>query len=243
MKGMVGKYQKWTSRVVILRVNMSCTRSWELEVSLIFLLPVGSRRSFSSFPRPQRLIFSHLLAFGAVYAARTRGNVRDGKRLYVAAKFTPITAAKKQAGGIIRHDEFGLIFNEVLALALLRDNPGVPALHAVYAHGCTLITVMELFGAWPVEDDLGALPELNFDTISNTADLVQLRPCDGLELLAPHRYIPRFRRPGEMDVCKMSSIHLSTLQQMKERGCSHEDIAHRNVVINENYDVYSHSSS
>ncbi|KAI9779542.1 MAG: hypothetical protein M1839_007350 [Geoglossum umbratile] len=176
-------------------------------------------------------------AFGAVYAARTRGNVRDGKPLHVAVKFTPITAAKKQAGGIIRHDEFGLIFNEVLALALLRDNPGVPALYAVYAHGCTLITVMELFGAWPVKDDLGALPELDFDHIPDAADLVRLRPCDGLELSTPHRYIPGFRRPGEMDVCKMSSIHLSTLQQMKERGCSHEDIAHRNIVINETYDA------
>jgi len=140
---------------------------------------------------------------------------------------------------IIHHNEFGFIFNEALALALLRDHPGVPALHAVYAHGCTLITVMELVGTWPDKHHLDDLKTLSLTSFPDRADLILLHSFSGRELSKPHRYIREFRRPGEMDVCKMSSIHLSTLQLMKDRGCSHGDIAHRNVVMDENYDVYS----
>ena len=185
--------------------------------------------------RLQRLIFRQLLAFGAVFAARTTRRGEDGKYLHVAVKFTPLRSAMGQAGGIIRHDELGLISNEVLAMALLRDNPGVPEVYALYAHGCTLIYVMELCGVWPDTDELEDLPAFAFE--GDAHKLVRLKACDGNELVGPHRYFPRYRRAGEIDVCKMLTMHLSTLQSMKDRGCSHDDIAHRNVIANEKYDV------
>jgi serine/threonine protein kinase len=201
-------------------------------------VPTSPKSPFLN-PRLQRLIFNHLAASGAAFAARTRVEAEDGRRLHVAVKFMPLNVAKRLTQGMIHHNKFGLVLNEALALALLRDHPGVPALHAVYAHGCTLIIVMELVGAWPDKDDLDGLKTLSFTSFPNKADLVRLQSCGGMELSRPHRYIRDFKRPGEIDVCKMSTIHLSTLQLMKDRGCSHGDIAHRNVVIDENYDVYS----
>jgi hypothetical protein len=150
-------------------------------------------------------------------------------------KFCPIQIAVHQTGGLFRHGKFGLISNEVLAMALLRDDPGVPKLYAVYAHGCTFITVMELFGVWPNTDELENLPPFKFT--DDVADVVRLRPCDGMELWGPDCYIPGHKITEEMDVCKMSTIHLSTIQLMKDRGCSHDDIAHSTLIINEKYDA------
>ncbi|KAH0541514.1 hypothetical protein FGG08_003989 [Glutinoglossum americanum] len=174
-------------------------------------------------------------SFGAVFAARTTRRGEDGKYLHVAVKFCPIRLAMKQSGGLIRYGRWGIISNEVLALALLRDNPGVPKAYAIYAHGCTLISVIELFAVWPDTDELESLPPFNFK--HNPAKIVRLQTCDGNELAGTYRSIPGYKEVEEMDVCKMSTIHLSTLQSMKERGCSHDDIAHRNIIINENYDV------
>jgi hypothetical protein len=120
-------------------------------------------------------------------------------------------------------------------MALLRDNPGVPKVYAVYAHGCTFVSVMELFSVWPNTDELESLPPFAFE--DNVANVVRLKPCDGTELWGPDQYIPGYKITEEMDVCKMSTIHLSTVQLMKDRGCSHDDIAHRNLIINEKYDA------
>jgi hypothetical protein len=147
----------------------------------------------------------------------------------------------KQSGGLICHDRWGIISNEVLALALLRDNPGVPKAYAIYAHACTLISVIELFAVWPDTDELDNLPPFKFKL--NPARIVRLQTCDGNEMAGAYRWIRGYKNVEEMDVCKMSTIHLSTLQSMKERGCSHDDIAHRNIIINEKYDVYYYPSS
>ncbi|KAI9763646.1 MAG: hypothetical protein M1840_000360 [Geoglossum simile] len=176
-------------------------------------------------------------ATGAAFAARTRDKAGDGGRLHVAAKFMPLSVPRRHTQGIINHREFGLIFNETLAMALLRDHPGIPALHAVYIHGYTIIIVMELFGVWPDKGDLDSLKPLNLVLSPDKKDIIRLKSCDGLELSRPHRYIDERRRPGEMEVCKMSSIYLSAFQLMKDRGCSHVDIAHRNLMIDENYAV------
>ncbi|KAH0558346.1 hypothetical protein GP486_004994 [Trichoglossum hirsutum] len=197
-----------------------------------YLMPIYDE-ACEDFVRKYRIYaFLGSGTYGAVFAARTTQRDKDGNFLHVAVKFTPIRTAAK---GIIYHEQFGLISNEVLAQALLHDNPGVPKVYAIYAHGCTLIYVMELFGVWQNKEELENYPELVF--AEDARKLVRLRACNGNELAAPQRYIPKYKKPGEMEVCKMSTLHLSTLQSMKDRGCSHDDIAHRNVIIDEKYDV------
>ncbi|KAI9878857.1 MAG: hypothetical protein M1830_010329 [Pleopsidium flavum] len=166
--------------------------------------------------------------FGVIFAARTRERVL-GRYQHYAIKVQPYCPNRDEDSTLATVSYPRIdgrrwrTHREAFLLHFLRGNDRVSQLHSAYLHGPLAYIVMNQFGV-DYDPSLDTLPAI--DSVKNAPSVPGF---NGLGLMRDKA--PRLR---EQQVCKVVSHLTEALIFLNDRRMTHNDMSHRNYLIDEN---------